>query len=606
MRSIGSLICLFIFSLSGFAENWEYIISSPEYYYGEGGGATEKEAENVALSFLIGSISTNVKSNFDGLYENVVAGDDVRSTSRVEKCIKTYSELRLSNVQKLPTFKEGERFVSRCYIKRADVERIFAARTAKAKNMIEMAEGCLQTRNIDMALQYYYWAYALVRSLQFPEEAKDEEGNMLINSLPLKINAVLSSISVDFLRREGDYVDLRFKYNGEPVSSLIYSYNDGRSRCSGVLATDGYGSIQMIPDYETSVYHVDIEYQFKEQAFGDEVDGVLDVIATKPFALAQKKVPARKEMADEVKAEVNVAKPEHVSTNDVGNIELQEKVLGKVIDAINNNNRSDVISCFTPEGMSIFQRLIGYGKGRIVGEPVIKYHKGLDGRVVARGLQMSFSFAEGVSKKQFVENVSFTFNKDNKIENVAFGIGQVEEDAIFNRSAPGWKDDTREMLVEFLENYKTAYALERIKYIRQIFADDATIIVGNVAKKRTSNNSLRDEQVISDAGQETIVRNRYTKDTYLENLKKCFDRNEFINIRFSNNDIQWLDKYPDKQRFAIQLGQEYYSSTYADRGYLFLLVDLTNRDEPIIQVRTWQPNEVDMSKVYSAGDFFNE
>ena len=38
--------------------------------------------------------------------------------------------------------------------------------------------------------------------------------------------------------------------------------------------------------------------------------------------------------------------------------------------------------------------------------------------------------------------------------------------------------------MEFMENYKTAYCLKRFDYIRDIFADDAVIIVGNVAKRR--------------------------------------------------------------------------------------------------------------------------
>ena len=41
-------------------------------------------------------------------------------------------------------------------------------------------------------------------------------------------------------------------------------------------------------------------------------------------------------------------------------------------------------------------------------------------------------------------------------------------------------------------------------------------------------------------------------------------------------------------------------------GYLFLMVDMTNPDEPLIKVRTWQPNEVDINKLYNAGDFYND
>ena len=114
------------------------------------------------------------------------------------------------------------------------------------------------------------------------------------------------------------------------------------------------------------------------------------------------------------------------------------------------------------------------------------------------------------------------------------------------------------------------------------------------------------ERPVSLEGQQLIRYNRYSKDEYLRNLKRCFQRNDFINIRFSNNEVQWLDKFENEELFAIQIGQEYNSTTYGDKGYLFLLVDMTNHDAPLIKIRTWQPNEVSMEKLYKAGDFFSE
>ena len=252
----------------------------------------------------------------------------------------------------------------------------------------------------------------------------------------------------------------------------------------------------------------------------------------------------------------------------------------------------------------MFRELIGYGNGRVVGTPNLTFFKSADGKVVARGLQMSFTFNRG-TKKSFVEDVVMTFNQEKQIENIAFGLGQIAENDILCKHAPGWKDETREMLMEFLENYKTAYCLKRLDYIRDIFADDAVIIIGNVTKRKTMQMGDHD-RAISEGGQEVIQYNRYTKDDYLKNLERCFRRNEFINIRFSNNDIQWLEKYKDEEIFAIQIGQEYNSTSYADQGYLFLLVNMTNHDQPQIKIRTWQPNEVDMSKIYNAGDFYSE
>jgi hypothetical protein len=81
---------------------------------------------------------------------------------------------------------------------------------------------------------------------------------------------------------------------------------------------------------------------------------------------------------------------------------------------------------------------------------------------------------------------------------------------------------------------------------------------------------------------------RQDKATYIKNLEKSFGSNEFINIRFTDNSVSKMGKGGDT--FGIQIHQDYYSSSYADTGYLFLMVDLNEIDQPCIKVRTWQPH----------------
>ena len=72
----------------------------------------------------------------------------------------------------------------------------------------------------------------------------------------------------------------------------------------------------------------------------------------------------------------------------------------------------------------------------------------------------------------------------------------------------------------------------------------------------------------------------------MERLEACFKRNEFINIHFSDC---IMDKMYDA-RFGINLRQDYFSSTYSDTGFLFLLVNVSDPEMPLIQYRTWQPD----------------
>lgn len=613
-------------------ETWDDIKNSNEYYSAEGTGKTLEEAEGVAFQNLLNQIVVHVKHDFKQIDDVTNKNGDIKHETRVLNCIHSYSQLTLTNVSRwsLEGEKSGKGIRQRVYIKKSEIEKMFASRADKAKNMLDLAEECLKGKKIDMALQYYYWAYSLIRSVQNPNEVKDDRGKILVDRIPLKINEILSDISVDYLKKDGDWVDLLFRYKGEPVSSLEYNYSDGWASCSGRVK-DGRGTMQMIPDYNPEFYHVDIEYEYKNQARGDaEIESVLDVITPKPFPRASYTVDAKSAgenlaLLNEMKraSEPVANQPAQVPSNPIiaseGSVvndtvtekgvdaEKQEsinQIVQGIAKAITNRSYSSVNKYFTVDGLSNFNRLTNYGKARIIDASNIRMYKGLHGRTVARGLKMSFSFT-GRRKKTFVEDVSFTFDSDNKIESVAFGLGNDTENAIFGSRA-AWSPEIREIIVSFMENYKTAYSLERLDYLEQIFADDAVIIVGTMLKKRTSNNRLTDGMSLSLKGQELVKYNRYSKSEYIEHLRRCFGRNEFINLKFTDHQIQWLEKFQDRQLFAINIRQQYESSIYSDMGYLFLMVDMTNPDEPLIKVRTWQPNEVDINKLYNAGDFYND
>ena len=610
------LICL---GETAKAENWDYIRTSGEYYYGVGIAATEEEAEKAAMADLVSQIATHVSSDFTQIDDITTRNGNMDHKTRVLNCVQTYSQTTLTNVQKFPPDGKSPTIRVRIYMKKSELARVFDNRIAKAKNMLAIADECLENKKIDMALQYYYWAYSLIRSVQFPNEVKDETGRSVVDWIPIKIEQILSDINVIFDKKDGDYTNLFFHYRGEPVSSLEFSYSDGRTICQG-LAKDGRGMVEMLPGYETDIYHLDIEYEYKSQARGDaEMESVLAVITPKVFPKASIKVNSHSRSLtktnDEVSPNIAVQSTTSKNQNNENNAliadasslrapSIQAQAINDIIKVFHNRSYTDTYKYFTVDGLEMFNRLTGYGNARVLDASNIRYYKGFDGRIVTRGLKMSFSF-NGRRKKTFVEDISFTFDKDNKIENVAFGLGDAVENEIFNSRAE-WSDEVREIIVSFMENYKTAYSLERIDYIRSIFADDAVIIVGNVVKRHTANNHSLEGTPISLKGQDVIKYNRYTKDSYIDHLSRCFNRNDFINLRFADYQIQWLEKFEKQKIFAINIRQEYNSSTYADDGYLFLLVDMTDHNEPLIKVRTWQPNEVSIDKLYNAGDFFND
>jgi hypothetical protein len=260
-----------------------------------------------------------------------------------------------------------------------------------------------------------------------------------------------------------------------------------------------------------------------------------------------------------------------------------------VITAILKKDFESVQPLFTTEGYTIFQKLLQYGNAKILKNIDLKYYKYED-YVICRSIPMSFNFK--TNSRTFIEDVIFYFDKDNKLCNITFGLShKAIEDIASNDS---WSEENRVLLISFLENYKTAFALKRFDYINQIFSDDALIITGLVTKVSATSDSQFANNTI-------IKYNRQSKSEYLKKLKYSFDSKEFINIRFADNTVRRSGKGTDV--YGIQIRQDYFSANYGDTGYLFLLVDLSDTLKPQIHVRTWQPEKNPDGSIYGLSDF---
>ena len=155
----------------------------------------------------------------------------------------------------------------------------------------------------------------------------------------------------------------------------------------------------------------------------------------------------------------------------------------------------------------------------------------------------------------------------------------------------------RLQIVDFVERFRTAYNKKDIKFISDVFSDDALIIVGREIKRvAADNNSLnlntpRFEQVVK------------TKSEYIKSLSRVFATNRTVKVDFS--DIK-IVKHPEKTNYyGVTLKQGWSADRYGDMGYVFLLVDFRNQAEPIIHVRTWQPEKYKNGELLSSVDIFS-
>ena len=140
--------------------------------------------------------------------------------------------------------------------------------------------------------------------------------------------------------------------------------------------------------------------------------------------------------------------------------------------------------------------------------------------------------------------------------------------------------ERRHAILNYCEHFRTAYTTKDIDFLRQVFGEQALIIVGNVVKPKSGTDG-------SFLSGDRVVYNIRTKKEYINRLGKAFATNKQIDIRFSDFHIM---RHPTIDGiYGVSLRQKYKSDRYTDDGYLFLLWDFRDKSMPLIHVRTWQP-----------------
>ena len=154
----------------------------------------------------------------------------------------------------------------------------------------------------------------------------------------------------------------------------------------------------------------------------------------------------------------------------------------------------------------------------------------------------------------------------------------------------------RQLILDYVEQFRTAYNQKDINFLNQVFSEDALIITGKVitTKHREGFTSQK------------IQYNKQSKEQYINNLRRVFQNTKYIKVQF--DDIEVMRHPVNPNFYGVTLLQGWTSNTYHDEGYLFLLWDFTNEEAPQIHVRTWQPDKVGgkplpKDEVFSLGDF---
>ena len=568
------------------AQEMEFIKANPDYVWGQGVAENLQSADDAAVKDLISQISINIDNQVETTISNEQTGGDARSSVSTTGNLRVSSSVQLSNCKRLVKEEKGHFIVLR-YVAREEIDKMFDARKTKIDDLISAAERAEERYKVGDALRNLYWALKLTISI--PEEQRSrmtaEEGGLLTTDIRENIAAILDSIQITVAKIEhtedGNSNELSFRYKGHPVTSCEYYYFDGYDWLTSSVK-DGVAVAEMPADARN--IKVRIEYEFQKLWKSDPmVNGILEQLPSRlPYPQAEQRIDLTKVAVAEpapavvdTKAVAQEMTVDSLATCNKAEVFNQADVVAPLIQAMEKRQYDAVRPLCSENGWKWFEKLIKYGNAKIIERKDLQVSAFANGYLV-RGIKASFSFKK--NSKTFVEDLVF-YLKDGLIDGINFGLEQGALDDICRHGM--WDAKSRLVLVNFLENYKTAYALERLDYLNAIFSDDALIIVGNkLPQTKVSEITAVDE--------DSYEHNKLTKSEYMAQLERVFAKQEYVNIQFEDASVKKTNR--TSERYEIIIKQNYYSATYADKGYLYLLADISDPESPIIHVRVWDEN----------------
>ncbi len=599
------------------------IKKDPNFYWAEGHGTTIADADKNAMGKISSQISVtiteDIKKNSKTIYNGTSVAEHYSDLeiSRVSTSVTSC----LQNVERIIVDDEPNAVVFR-YVHKNDVKMMLEERTKKILDLVASGQSAERQLLIDDALRDYYWALMLSKAMPTPVfaefDGETDEKNCLMY-LPSKIKSVLSNINATFVESHTDgnriFATLDIKYSRHAVSSIQLYYHDGKSYVGPLSARDGFAQLELQTLPNDKQLGIRYEYAFREEAenLDDELKAVFDAFGTHfidaeiaiPVKVDNKKqcITADKKAKNGVSVDVDQTEKAEIAAIPTADITTKERItlttpsvtegyaqtMMEIENAISTNNIESVYKYFEPAAYALLDTLMTRtGKVRLAKKSQ-NFEFIEEGHIViARHCKITIRYKSG---KTFTENLTFRFNKHSgKIESFAFALTKKAEDDIFNAQSK-WPELSRFAIMQFMEDYQTAYALKRIGYLSRIFSDDAVIISGVVARKATPADLEGRATIVTPYVNYKIENKRQ----YIQRIGGHFRNREYINLKFEDNRSQGV-KHPkigNGKAFAIEIKQNYRSSAYSDKGYLTLLID-ASRSPMLIHVRLWQPQKAEI------------
>lgn len=512
---------------------------------------------------------------------------------------------------------KNDRYECLAYISKSDFEEVCKERAEDIQRLVNVGQNKESEHNVTDALRSYYWgmmsclAHPYGKILKIEVDGEDVPAYTYLEERVIEMLGTFTfSISKENpgeFNDEGISVIMNVRADDNDVSGLQIKYYNGVDDYVKTMVDNGKLEVQLLSQ-DVSEFDFKIEYDFSHHIISHpEMKVIMDNIEK---IIIKENVNREFNLAPYIKY-LNgsaVAEPEtkqEPKTNGKAPLLTDNemyflKVMKEIEQAFRVKDYNSVRKYFTQESFGMLDTLVRNADISVIGNQ--QYELITCGNTtICRDIDMKFQFRNYVS---FIREVVFRFDNDSKlITSLAFRLSSIAENDIATKNK--WNNDCKLALVNFLEDYQTAYALKRYDYLESIFSDDALFIVGHVLKKNVD--ELKDIKQFNLPAEEVELL-RMDKNSYFERLSKVFKSQEYINIRFTETDFKRQMVSSDEEDgggediFGVRLLQEYHSTTYGDVGYLFLMVDLRDTKRPVIHVRAWQPDKVDLGKLVNLKD----
>ncbi|MEQ9353702.1 MAG: hypothetical protein RJQ00_14085 [Vicingaceae bacterium] len=600
------LVTLFIGSFSAInaqSVDKAVIIASEDYYYGESCNKNQREAEKDALNRLSSSISVTVSGDFRSAETLETADDEQSFTANVEKVVNTYTTSSFKNLQSIKNKLDCGISVF-YYVKKSEWQEIVDNRKKLAGAIFNKAAKNQENHDYANALKYYYFSYILLNSI--PETNIEHDGYILDIEIGSRISEIAKKarfevIEDELVSPEKREITLAVSVDGNSADYLDYHFWDGNNNVFS-KTQDGVSRIILLG---SSVQFPELQLEVKYSYFSSkdeikQVSDLWDIIKPGNFANTQtidlNRAPTVSDVVDLKKVEGNErllettndgveTEPQNIKDNVLESLEKIVPRNLKLLSNYFNDGRKNLMweqDSFLSDKLN---RLEKYNNINIleksIKQDINKTYEGWEFR------QLSSDTYYSSLNMQSQEYLIPDFDSLGTLTDVNFGIINGLYDGFKNSAKFGKDWDRRQIIIKFVEKYRTAYLSRDLEQLEVMFAEEAVIIVGRVLKKDLSAAQSYELNQVNDS-QPDVQYLKLKKEDFLTRQKSIFEAKRDIHLGFTTFDIN--RKNNDKNVFGVAMRQSYISDGYADEGYLFLLIDF-NGNEPKIYVRAWQPQE---------------